>query len=222
MIEFWLTFNNRKEQIQFPVNPGEISISNASTNETITVQKLGEISILNDPAQKVFSFSSFFPYNPGAYLCVSANKLKKPRHYSDLIEKWKKQKSPARLIITSSGRNELSSVDINIPVSIESFNVREAAGDTGTLLFDITLREFRFTKITQIKKVVTSTVPVVTANNRPNEQSPVRTYKVKLNDCLWKISKKYYGKGALYPKIATANNIKAPYTIYVDQVLKIP
>lgn len=46
------------------------------------------------------------------------------------------------------------------------------------------------------------------------------TYTVKSGDTLAKIAAKY--TGMTYKKIADANGIKAPYTIYVGQVLKIP
>lgn len=48
------------------------------------------------------------------------------------------------------------------------------------------------------------------------------TYTVAAGDCLWNIAAKVYGSGAQFGKIATANNIAAPYTIYIGQVLTIP
>jgi LysM repeat protein len=48
------------------------------------------------------------------------------------------------------------------------------------------------------------------------------THTVKKNDCLWALAKTYYGKGSLFTRIAKANKIDEPYTIYVGQKLTIP
>ena len=57
---------------------------------------------------------------------------------------------------------------------------------------------------------------------------PIKTYSdtdvVVKGDCLWNISKKFYGAGRQYTKIYNANTdiIKNPNLIYPGQVLKIP
>ena len=56
----------------------------------------------------------------------------------------------------------------------------------------------------------------------PSAPKKEQTYTVKKGDCLWKIAKQYYGNGAKYGKIASANGISAPYTIYPGQTLTIP
>lgn len=49
-------------------------------------------------------------------------------------------------------------------------------------------------------------------------------HTVVSGDTLWKISKKYYGKGSRYPEIFEANRpmLNHPDKIYVGQVLRIP
>lgn len=49
-------------------------------------------------------------------------------------------------------------------------------------------------------------------------------HTVVSGDTLWKISKKYYGKGSRYPEIFEANRpmLTHPDKIYVGQVLRIP
>ena len=49
-----------------------------------------------------------------------------------------------------------------------------------------------------------------------------KSHTVQQGDTLWGIAKKYYGNGAQYPKIASANNIANPNVISVGQVLSIP
>ena len=47
-------------------------------------------------------------------------------------------------------------------------------------------------------------------------------YKVKRGDCLWTISRRFYGQGRMYQKIAKENKLKDPNKIYPGQVIKIP
>ncbi len=49
-------------------------------------------------------------------------------------------------------------------------------------------------------------------------------HTVVSGDTLWKISKKYYGRGSRYPEIFEANRpmLTHPDKIYVGQVLRIP
>ena len=51
-----------------------------------------------------------------------------------------------------------------------------------------------------------------------------KTYTVQKGDSLWKIAKQFYGNGAQYSKIVSANadKIKNPNLIYPGQVFTIP
>ena len=57
----------------------------------------------------------------------------------------------------------------------------------------------------------------------PPTQQP-RTHTVVRTDCLWKIALRYYGNGALWPRIFDANRgqIKNPNLIYPGQVFVVP
>lgn len=60
---------------------------------------------------------------------------------------------------------------------------------------------------------------------KPAEVKPApagETYTVAAGDCLWNIAAKVYGAGSQFGKIAEANGIAAPYTIFVGQVLTVP
>ena len=56
----------------------------------------------------------------------------------------------------------------------------------------------------------------------PEAPAAGETYTVASGDCLWNLAAKLLGNGALFGKIAEANGIAAPYTIYVGQTLTIP
>lgn len=48
------------------------------------------------------------------------------------------------------------------------------------------------------------------------------SYTVVSGDCLWNISYQFYGSGAKFTRIASANGLKPPYLINIGQVLVIP
>ena len=56
----------------------------------------------------------------------------------------------------------------------------------------------------------------------PEAPAAGQTYTVVSGDCLWNLAAKFLGNGALFGKIAEANGIAAPYTIYAGQTLTIP
>lgn len=77
----------------------------------------------------------------------------------------------------------------------------------------------------KLKKVSSSKPRIVNSALRSSavKNSAIRTYSVKRGDCLWNISKRYYGDGSLCTKIydANTNQIVDPHSIYVGQVLII-
>lgn len=58
----------------------------------------------------------------------------------------------------------------------------------------------------------------------PPRSAAPRTHTVVRTDCLWKIALRYYGNGALWPRIFDANRgqIKNPNLIFPGQVFVIP
>lgn len=215
MTEFWLTYNNNKERLQLPVNPSSIDITNGTLNESITVQGLGETTIIQDPAAKTFEFSSQFP---ARYLPIcSYRSIPIPWDAIQQIEKWKESGNPIRFIATDT--------PINYPVTIEGFEYSERGGDVGTYYFDINLKEYRFIKPRQVTIKVVEQKPVATVSqtsSRPSNKQVDKVHVVKKGESLWKIAQKELGNGSKYPSIASLNGIKAPYTIYPNQKLMLP
>lgn len=59
-----------------------------------------------------------------------------------------------------------------------------------------------------LKSITNDTPPPAQAAEQPVPKEPEqRVYYLKKGDCLWKVAQMYYGSGAQYPKLATANNI---------------
>ena len=60
------------------------------------------------------------------------------------------------------------------------------------------------------------------SENQPTVVTPDDVYTVRQGDTLWAIAQALLGNGWKWPKIAEANGLTLPYTIYPGQKLKIP
>ncbi|WP_139491791.1 hypothetical protein [Brevibacillus dissolubilis] len=205
-VEIWLTFDNRTQCLQLPVNPSEFSVKTGSANETITVQNLGEVSIIQDPVLVTIDFSSHFPKEYGPY-CATTN-LIAPADAVDMIQVWKDSGRPCRLIV-----NNDEGVSWNIPVTIESFTVKEMAGDVGSVYYDISLREYRFTQVRQLTAKSAGgkvEVQLNSAKKRTNEQVTPKVHEVRQGQTVQEIGLLYQLD---YLAIAQLNNLRPPYNL---------
>lgn len=221
--EVWLSWQNGKEKYQIPVNPPSIDVSSPSRNESVDLAGLGEVTILQEPGAKTFTFSSFFPEHFGPYCELSMNKMSMPWSYVKRIELWKERKLPIRLTVTGT--------PINYAVSIEDFQYREGEGDVGDIYYDIALTEYPFVSPRKIDTKKRTTAKSGTA--RPDPKAKAKTYTVKKGDTLSAIARKEYQNSGEWKKIWEANkdalikrdkrNIKQPgHWIFPGQVLTLP
>jgi len=217
--QFWISTNDNKERLRLPVNPSSIDVSNGSSNESIDVSNLGEVTVIQDSPAKQFQFSSFFPAHTSPL--VEYNNPPKPWSAIKKIEKWKISKEPLRLLVTGT--------KINVPVSVESFDYSEDGGAVGDLRFDISLKEYKFVTPRTIKVKIKQPKP------RPAPKPKGKTHKVVRGDTLWGLAGRYYKNSLQWRKIwnepsnkkmmiaRDKRNLKQPgHWIFPGQVLKIP
>lgn len=214
--QMWLTYNAEKEKIQLPVLPESFRTQNGSSNDSIDITGLGEITIMQGRPALQFSFSSFFPAAKFPGLQVSS--ITKPLTLVQRINTWKASKKPVHFICTACG--------VDLYCTIEKFDYDEEGGDPGTYQYSITLKEYREITVRQVKvDIPSATATVQKEEPRVDNSVQPKTYTVKSGDCLWNIAKKYYGSGSDYTKIYNANKGTIggnPNLIYPGQVLTIP
>ncbi|MBK1994990.1 LysM peptidoglycan-binding domain-containing protein [Listeria ivanovii subsp. londoniensis] len=214
--QFWI--NQGKMKTRLPVLPEKLEVSVNGKNDTFDIARLGEVTVIQKPGAKTFTFSAFFPKNFAPY-CEFKPSLSS-KQYVDRFESWMNSMNPVQFIVTGAG--------INFTCSIESFNYFEKAGEVGDWYFDITLKLYK--KVT-IKKIKVKKKEV--AKSRPSTKKKTKTYVVRSGDTLWDLSKKFYSKNTDWKKIWIKNktmlvkrdkrNLRQPgHWIYPGQKLTIP
>lgn len=231
-----------EDVIRFPINPASIEISESGQGKTYDITGIGEINVIKDRKLTEYSFSGLFPAQWYPFiredeflkmgevtyerLRVDTENLDKskpidPFLYTLLIEKWMASKRPVRFIF--KGNN----CDINIPVSIESFQWEEAAGGSGDLEYTIKLKKYVFYSA---KKIITETtsgggaIKKTSTNARPSDKQQAKTYTLISGDSLWSVAKKQLGDGARWKEIQKLNNIKDSEVkkLPIGKVLMLP
>lgn len=207
-MDFYLSFNNGAEQLRLPVNPSSFQVSQKHNNTVVNISNLGELNLIGKAGLTTFTIESFFPAQE-YYFCKYKG-FPRPYECVKMIQNWKKQNKPIRLIITETL--------INYGVTIESFTFSEDDG-TRDVNFTLTLREY---VLVQSKSSNSNTTTSVKVPSTKRETKTIEsTYTVKKGDTLYTIAKKLTGDGSNYKAIASKNGIRNPNKIYVGQVLRI-
>ncbi len=214
MIEFWIKTDDNREEILLPVTPSSYEIIYAIEIETIRTTSIGDINVASHESLKSMTLESFFPEED----YVFARKSKEPWEYEDIINKWRENREPVRIIITDGVRTKVNQV-----FYIGAFKIGGNAESNGDTNYTLTLKEFKRPKKRVIKPdtQLSSTIAERdTTKSTPN----AKLYTVISGDSLSRIARKMYGDASKWEIIYNANMsiIKNPNLIYVGQVFEIP
>ena len=210
----WITYNGGSEKLRFPVLPERINVRQGMNNQSVSIQGLGELVIMQDPSAMVVSFSSFFPVHsfPG----VQFENLQPPIDLVERIARWKSGDRPVQFMVTGTG--------INKHFTIEDFPWHESGGDIGTMHYTLTLKEYKETSVRQVtveNEVATIPEP---APARVDNRAPEQTHEVVRGDNLTAIARWKLGDGSRWPEIFEMNRdiVSNPNLIFPGQVLRLP
>lgn len=131
-MDIFLSINNREQVIQLPVVPSEFMITSPQKNEGYNTISQGDIKLIGMRGLKSLTLSSFFPSKDYPFL---RDRTYKGWQYVKMIESWIDRRVPIRLIITNT--------DINMPVTIESFEYGPQDG-SGDIYYSLQLEYFPF------------------------------------------------------------------------------
>ena len=208
-----LSFNNHAEMFNLPINPAEFEFTEAHNNQRITLLNIGEVNLIGHRGLVSGSLSSFFPSTTSP---LARYADRDPMEYIRLLKKWKSKPQPIRVII--------SDCDFNLAMTIDSLTKGQHEGDKD-IYYSMTLSEYRFLNVPSIKVGTQAQSQASGLTARPNTQAAPKIHTVVSGDCLWNLAKKYYGSGAQYTKIYSANKGligSNPNRIKLGQKLVIP
>lgn len=193
-MEIWL--KQGTASFRFAVLPPEYELASESNNTQVTVNSLGEISLLGKRRLKNVSFSSFFPGQKYSFCEYSS--FPAPMESVRLIEDMKNN---GVLHITMTG------TPVNMDCTIESFTWGENDGSKD-INFTLELKEYRKVKLKtkEQKEPVPQTQKVTPAvTERPAKEVASTTYTVVKGDNLSRIAKILTGTTANWKAILAQN-----------------
>lgn len=214
---------------ELPVLPERISVKQSADSSEKTVLGLGAVNLLNGAKLRQISFGGFFPSGKIPSVRLPSTRLREPMYYVRRLRECMESRLPLRFILLGAD------LDINIRMSVESFEYSESYGDVGTIEYSLTLKEW----VDCSPRLVTIKENTASAGEAQRSGSPAgapegsaASYTVKAGDCLWSICKSSYGDGSLYDRLYLANRAvidgrnggtgNPKYTIYAGEILTLP
>ncbi|MBB6632756.1 LysM peptidoglycan-binding domain-containing protein [Cohnella thailandensis] len=217
----WLSWNNQQEGFELPILPAEIGASTGGDGASHDVFGLGKINVIKDHGLAEYTIESFFPANTNPF--ITAAIVLEPMAYVDYLMRWWETKRPIRFVYTGS------TMEVNIPASIESFEWREKAGAIGDIEYTLKLKEYRFyaaqqVKVTSVQSTNAKATVTKSAPKRADDRVPPKTYTLAAGDSLWTVAQKTLGDGSRWKEIQTLNKISDAQTktLRVGLVLNLP
>ena len=219
---------------RFPVIPPTVNVQDYAIINDSNITAMGDIIVFGGKGLRTTEISSFFPNPKRRYSFVNYSDYPNQYECVDRIKKWMDVGTKLRFIVTDT--------EINFLVKITNFEYSEQNG-TRDVYYTLSLKEFREISIPGLNNTTQSTNKTQDTPRKDNASSNInktindinktindaiqKIYTVKKGDCLWDISKKYYGTGSDYKKIIEANkdkykNLKYNTIIKPDWKLNIP
>lgn len=195
--------------LELPFAPSKLKVTIGSNNQTVDLINGSEINILKNPKLTEIEFDCELPRGRQY---AFANTLVSSKTYTDYFEKLMLNKTPTKLVITrpnpflrgSTGiggtSKDFESTVLN--VSLEGYTLEEDAENAYDITVSLKFKEY--ISYGTVKKNV-SNDNTVTVSNTTKSVKTNKNYTVKSGDCLWNISKKFYGTSNKWKTIYEAN-----------------
>ena len=189
--------------IEFPITPGELTISNGSNNKTVTLINEGEVNILHSPSLTEVEFEARFPTRKYPY----SSNPDAIKDYFDVFTKLKEEKKPFRFLVARTGIAEQSTGNTNLLVSLEELETSESADEGDDVIVSFKLKQYKEYGVIKLPQsdAPTTTSTSNTARDNSSKNTGQQSYTVRSGDCLWNIAKAAYGDGSKWKVIYEAN-----------------
>lgn len=193
-------FKDGSDVLTFPITPSELSIKVGSNNKTVTLIDEGDINILKSPSLIEVEFDARFPMRKYPY----SRRVSSFKTYFDKLKELKENKTPFRFIVARATPGGERTWDTNIQVALEDIELQENADEGDDVIVSIKLKQYKDFGVKILKKATATTSTSTTKREEKNTDTN-QYYVVKKGDCLWTISKKFYGDALKWKNIYEAN-----------------
>jgi LysM repeat protein len=201
-------FKTDDQVVTFPITPGELTINIGSNNEVVNLINEGDINVLKSPSLIEVEFEARFPMRQYPY----ARKYVKFNKYWEVFKRLKEKKEPFRFIVVRKNPKGVRTWDTNLLMAIEDMELSESADEGDDVIITFKLKQYKEYGVVKIKRKTTTKKTTTktkkkttTTKKRTVKKTKNKTYTVKKGDCLWLISKRFYGTGTYNKKIYKAN-----------------
>lgn len=177
--------------LRLPALPQKISIKSAMKVAEYQIMELGTVNVPNGNELTIYSWEGMLPGAKRKGAPWIRGKWIDPKTIQNYFTVWKNKGVRLQLIITGT--------PIKQYVYLTDFEITYDGG-CGDYSYVVNFKEAKQVTVKISKAKVKRFVPTVRTT-----KSKGKKYKIKSGDCLWKISKKFYGKGNEYMKIYKAN-----------------
>ena len=128
--------NNNEEVMIFPFVPPDFEITDEQNNEDFDGIS-GKMKLIGEKGLKKLTISSFFPVNK-EYTFVKAGSERDGRKYIEFFDKWRNQKVPFRVVITSKDGRCI----LNMACVVNSITYHY--DKVGDIQYTLDIEEYRF------------------------------------------------------------------------------
>lgn len=167
--------------LQLPVVPATIEVTDPQNNETVNVLNAGEITLIGKRGEKNITLTSMYPGENQHYNFVDIQTGNPYKDFIDILTKWKNDGERITLLVTGT--------NIKWPATIENLTYSET-DHTGDVSYTIELKEYR------------------AAGGRISKKIKTVKYTTKSGDNLKRLAYKYLG-ASKYASVIYKRNKKA-------------
>lgn len=191
-VDIWITELEGKKKIQIPWLPDEIhKRGNKTRFAQYEILDKGEVYVPIGKNLRGYSWESMFPGSGRKGHPAMRGSWTGPKEYISLLDKWKEDGTPLRLLVTGT--------PINVDVYLEDYD-GYFSGGYGDFNYEISFLD-KEELVLESTAVSTSESKVETKRSDPQES----TYTIKSGDCLWNIAKAKLGSGSRWKEIYNLN-----------------
>jgi LysM repeat protein len=216
-MDIYMTEIGTGSRLALSMLPEKARHKGSTSFQRYDIINIGNVEIPKGTSLLTFSWSATLPGKSrrnASY--VKSQHWRNPSEIINLWEKWRKEGTKIRLMITETA--------INYDVFLDDY-MAEATGGNGDYEYSINYIESKPVEVYTVNELnIKKPSKPSTATRPPAPKPAARTYTVKKGDSLWRIAEKKLQKGSRWPEIFNLNKgkIKNPNLIYPGWVLTLP